>query len=168
MIGISIFIVGFCAACSLAYKFLFNLSFIIKGNFPYYDFYSKSFWFDKEFFDFWIQGMIGCLILLAIGFIWFYFEELRMKKIKQDTETFNINGEKEIAPKSIQNRKSGKMGWKIIIGGILVAFSGPCLPLTYRDSGGDPFIHWIILSLASLILIFGSLILAKGIKEYLK
>ena len=167
IIVISISIVVFCAAGALVYKFISTIALVIKGNSPHYDLYSKVFWFDKDFFDFWIKGMIGCFILLAIGFIGSHFEERRMKKIKQDIETFGINGESKIAHGSIQSIKSGKMGWKIIIGGILVAFSGPCLPLLYRDSGGDLFINWIILSLASLILIFGSLILAKGVKEYL-
>ena len=53
---------------------------------------------------------------------------------------------------------------KIIIGAILTALSGPCIYTPLFRS--EPFVELVSLFFGLLLLIFGGVALAKGIKEY--
>jgi len=168
IIGISKFIIGFCAACAFAYGFLSAIGLRLKGKSQYYDFSSIAFWFNENLLYVLLVGIILGFILLYFWPRGSHFEERRTEVITQEIGYFDIREWHEIDNEQIKNISSRKMGWKIIFGGILVAFSGPFVSLLYRYSSGELFINWIIIFIASLILIFGSLILAKGLKEYLK
>ena len=66
----------------------------------------------------------------------------------------------------IAGHRRGRMfNKKIVIGGILTALSGPCIyhPNSFYP---DPSVELVSLFLGLLLLIFGGVSLAKGIKEY--